>query len=61
MTLNKNLCTECNVNYYPKENDSLNIGEYINCYREPEGYYLNIDLYKNVIIHVKHAIEEEII
>ena len=46
MALNKNLCTECNVNYYPKENYSLNIGEYINCYRESEGYYLDIDLYK---------------
>ena len=30
--LNKSLCTKCNTNYYPKENDSLNIGEYINCY-----------------------------
>ena len=46
IALNKNLCTKCNVNYYPKENDPLNIGEYINCYNKPEGYYLDKNLYK---------------
>ena len=44
--LNKELCTECNIHYYPKENDSLNLGEYIKCYKELEGYYLDINLYK---------------
>ena len=44
--LNKGLCTECNINYYPKENDPLNLGKYIKCYKEPEGYYLDINLYK---------------
>ena len=39
---NKQLCTKCNDNYYPKENDPLNLGEYFNCYNEtPYGYYLN--------------------
>jgi len=50
LVLNKELCTKCNDNYYPMENDSLNLGEYFNCYNEtPEGYYLDtIDkLYKN--------------
>ena len=42
----KGLCTECNKDYYQKENDSLNIGEYIKCYKEPEGYYLDINIYK---------------
>ena len=48
VALMNNLCTECNNNYYPKENDTLNLGEYINCYKEPEGYYLDINdsLYK---------------
>ena len=48
IALSKNLCTKCNNDYYPKENDSLNIGEYINCYKNPEGYYLDIkdSLYK---------------
>ena len=39
--LRKRLCTKCNDNYYPKENDNLNIGEYINCYKDPEGYYFS--------------------
>ena len=39
---NKGICTKCNDNYYPMENDPLNIGEYFNCYNEtPEGYYLD--------------------
>ena len=48
VSLSKNLCTKCNVNYYPKENDPLNLGEYINCYINPIGYYLDLNegLYK---------------
>ena len=46
VALNKDLCSKCNINYYQKENDPLNIGEYINCYNQPDGYYLDIDLYK---------------
>ena len=44
----KGLCTKCNVDYYPIEKDPENIGEYINCYKDPEGYYLDInaELYK---------------
>ena len=47
VSLKKNLCTKCNIGYYPKENDAENIGNYINCYNESKGYYLdNInDLY----------------
>ena len=42
---NKQLCTECNTNYYPVENDPKNVGEYINCYNETpiDGYYLDKD------------------
>ena len=39
--LNKNLCTKCNNNYYKMESDLLNIGEYINCYKEIKGYYVD--------------------
>ena len=46
VALNKSLCTKCNTNYYPKENDLNNLGEYINCYKQPEGYYLDDNLYK---------------
>ena len=37
----KNLCTKCNYDYFPKENDSLNIGKYIECYKNPNGFYLD--------------------
>ena len=46
VALNKTLCTQCANNYYPKENDPLNLGDYINCYNELEGYYLDNGLYK---------------
>ena len=47
VALINNLCTKCNTNYYPKENDPKNLGEYINCYNgEQEGYYLDNNLYK---------------
>ena len=46
--MNITLCMECNANYYPIENDTTNTGEYFNCYKEPEGYYLdqNLQIYK---------------
>ena len=44
--LNEGLCSECNTNYYPKENDPLNKYEYIKCYKDPDGYYLDNNLYK---------------
>ena len=50
VALNKKLCTVCNENYYPKENDPLNLGEYINCYNasELEGYHLDNNIFKKV-------------
>ena len=41
ISLNKSLCIKCNDNYYQKENDPDNIGEYINCYESIKGYYLD--------------------
>ena len=37
----KNLCISCNESFYPKENDPINLGPYINCYKELPGYYLD--------------------
>ena len=31
VALKNNLCSKCNTNYYPIENDVNNIGDYINC------------------------------
>ena len=46
--LKENLCIKCNNNYYPKENDILNIDKYVTCYKDPIGYYLdkNESIYK---------------
>ena len=45
---NKNLCLICNKvkGYYPKINDNLDNNSLINCYKDPEGYYLDIEIYK---------------
>ena len=46
--INQDLCLECNENYYRIENDISNFEEYINCYKEPKGYYFdyNESIYK---------------
>jgi hypothetical protein len=46
VALKNKLCTQCNTGYYPKENDPSNLGEYKDCYKNPEGYYLDNNLYK---------------
>ena len=38
-----NLCIFCKENFYPILNDSTNIYSFINCYQNPEGYYLDIN------------------
>ena len=50
VALKLGLCSKCNYDYYPKENDPLNIGDYFNCYKDPEGYYLDKTdyLYKKI-------------
>ena len=43
----KNLCISCNNGYYPKF-EEINIdNSYIDCYREPEGYYFDYGFYKS--------------
>ena len=41
VALRLNLCTKCNNGYYQIENDPSKNGEYIDCYKDPEGYYLD--------------------
>ena len=45
----KNLCITCNNSFYPIENDHVNLGPYINCYKDPDGYYLDISDENNYI------------
>ena len=40
-SIQNNLCISCNDNYHPKINDSLNVFQYIKCYRSLDGYYLD--------------------
>ena len=40
-SLKYDLCISCNKNYYPILNDPSNMFSYINCYQNPEGYYLD--------------------
>ena len=43
-SLNNNLCILCNENYFPKDNDPLNIDSFYECYNKNDeqlGYYLD--------------------
>ena len=44
---NMKICTQCNNNYFLIENNKTNIDGYNYCFKEPEGYYLDKDIYKN--------------
>ena len=46
VALSKGLCSQCNTGYYPKENDPENLDEYIKCYNNIDGYYLDKNLFK---------------
>ena len=39
-SLKYDLCETCNDDYYPKENEITNKSKWINCYHEPENYFL---------------------
>ena len=38
-----NLCTICNDGFYTKLNDEANQDSYINCYKNLDGYYLDVE------------------
>ena len=44
--LQQDLCTQCIPDYYKKEIDHLNSGQSFKCYKNPRGYYLDNDIYK---------------
>ena len=52
---NNNLCYSCNEPYYQIYNDSSNIFPYVNCYKNPEGYYLDLTnkIYKQCYLSCK--------
>ena len=59
--LNKGLCTKCNDNYYSKENDPLNLGEYINCYSRPEENQKEeeIEYYNYILKNIEQELTSE--
>ena len=46
-SLSYDLCISCNIEkgYFPKFNDTSNVESFINCYKEPEGYFLSNNAY----------------
>ena len=48
ISLSKNLCISCNneQNFFPKLNDNINIDNFIECYTNPEKFYLNKNIYE---------------
>ena len=45
-SIDQDLCISCNFDYFPKINDNFSIFPYINCYKEVEGYYLDVDIFR---------------
>ena len=54
------LCITCNDGFYPKFDDNINDKGFINCYKNPEGYYLDIEIgkYKSCHPNCKKCIGE---
>ena len=44
--LDSDLCISCNTGYYQKIDDIQSDNSLIKCYKDPEGYYLDNDIYK---------------
>ena len=45
-SLELDLCVSCNADYYQKIDDIQSENSLIQCYKDPEGYYLDNDIYK---------------
>ena len=46
-SLEKGLCISCNDNYYQKENEITPQKSWINCYKDPDNYFLEGNIYKS--------------
>ena len=60
-SLKYNLCVLCNEqdNYYRKSNDNSNKNGFINCYKKPEGYYLDrYNIYQRCYYSCKYCSEK---
>ena len=57
-SLEYDLCETCNEGYYQKENDKTNYNNWINCYKEPENYFLSNGKYKPCFPSCKYCQKE---
>ena len=57
-SLEYDLCETCNKGYYPKENDITNYKNWINCYKDPEYYFLDNDIYKSCFSSCSYCIKK---
>ena len=55
VAINRGLCTKCNINYYSKENDPSNLGEYINCYSKIN----KIEYYDYILTNIGQELTSE--
>ena len=46
-SLEFNSCISCNIDYYQKIDESPNNNSFIKCYKDPDYYYLDKDIYKS--------------
>ena len=56
-SMSYNICVTCNSKegYYPKSNDSSNFNNFINCYKNPENYFLNNNIYNQCFSTCKNC------
>ena len=57
--ISNNLCLSCNIEegYYPKSDNQISKDELINCYKEPEGYFLKNEKYEKCYSSCKYCTE----
>ena len=64
ISLIKGLCKKCNSNHFTLEEDQSKSDKYKHCYKEPEGFYLDNNIYRKCYevckTYVKHVINLEI-
>ena len=58
-SISNSLCISCNNEngYFPKYENNSNINNYINCYKEPEGYFLKKETYYQCFKTCKNCID----
>ena len=56
-SLKFDLCITCNKDYYPIVNDISNYNNWINCYKDPNYYYLDNNIYKSCYSSCEYCLQ----